>query len=208
MKHYLFLGVLMIISVNQSISQSISQSANQAIAQDTDTAIFAAGCFWCMEHPFDAMDGVLSTTSGYTGGHQENPTYQQVSAGTTGHTEAVQIIFDPTRVSYDQLLHVYWRNSDPTTANRQFCDIGSQYRPAIFYRNDKQQQQAEASKQEIIQHKTFSAPVITEITAATTFWPAEAYHQDYYLKNPIRYKFYRFNCGRDQRLNNLWHNEP
>jgi len=204
MKHYLFLGVLMIISVNQSISQS----ANQAIAQDTDTAIFAAGCFWCMEHPFDAMDGVLSTTSGYTGGHQENPTYQQVSAGTTGHTEAVQIIFDPTRVSYDQLLHVYWRNSDPTTANRQFCDIGSQYRPAIFYRNDKQQQQAEASKQDIIQHKTFSAPVITEITAATTFWPAEAYHQDYYLKNPIRYKFYRFNCGRDQRLNSLWHNEP
>jgi len=175
-----------------------------ATAQTSATATFAAGCFWCMEHPFDELDGVISTTSGYIGGHQDKPTYQQVSAGSTGHTEAVQVVFDPSRVSYDQLLEVYWRNSDPTTANRQFCDVGSQYRPGIFYHNVDQQRIAETSKQNIIRHKSFDTDVITEITAATTFWPAEDYHQNYYLKNPIRYKFYSHNCGRAQRLKQLW----
>jgi len=180
---------------------------NPATTEASETATFAAGCFWCIEHDFDAIDGVISTTSGYIGGHQDKPTYQQVSAGGTGHTEALQIVFDPSQVSYDQLLNVYWRNSDPTTVNRQFCDIGSQYRPGIFYHNVDQQRIAEASKQTITRHKSFAADVLTEITAATTFWPAEDYHQNYYLKNPIRYKFYRYNCGRDQRLEQLWGTE-
>jgi len=175
-----------------------------ATASEPETATFAAGCFWCMEHPFDEINGVISTTPGYTGGHQDNPTYQQVSAGNTGHAEAIQIIFDPTQVSYEQLLDVYWRNSDPTTANRQFCDIGSQYRPEIFYHDQQQRVSAEASKQHIEQNKHFTAAIITPITPASTFWPAEEYHQNYYLKNPIRYKFYRYNCGRDQRLEQLW----
>ncbi|MDQ7000108.1 MAG: peptide-methionine (S)-S-oxide reductase MsrA [Mariprofundus sp.] len=175
-----------------------------AMAEETETATFAGGCFWCMEHPFDELPGVISTTSGYTGGHQKHPTYQQVSAGTTGHTEAIQVVFDPKRISYKELLHVYWRNTDPTTANRQFCDVGTQYRPAIFYHSEAQKQAAEASKQALIQNKPFNGDIVTEITRATEFWPAEEYHQNYYLKNPIRYKFYRYNCGRDQRLKQLW----
>ncbi|RLL50032.1 peptide-methionine (S)-S-oxide reductase [Mariprofundus sp. EBB-1] len=179
-----------------------------AAANGMETATFAAGCFWCMEHPFDEIDGVISTTSGYTGGHKDQPTYQQVSSGSTGHAEAVQILFDPAKVSYQQLLAVYWRNSDPTTANRQFCDTGSQYRPAIFYHNHKQQTLALASKKNIQRHKTFVKDIVTEIKPATTFWPAETYHQNYYLKNPIRYKFYRYNCGRDKRLQYLWGSTP
>jgi len=179
-------------------------TAGTAMAEETETATFAGGCFWCMEHPFDELPGVISTTSGYTGGHQKHPTYQQVSAGTTGHTEAIQVVFDPKRISYKELLHVYWRNTDPTTANRQFCDVGTQYRPAIFYHSEAQKQAAEASKQALIQNKPFNGDIVTEITQATEFWPAEEYHQNYYLKNPIRYKFYRYNCGRDQRLKQLW----
>ena len=175
-----------------------------AMAEETETATFAGGCFWCMEHPFDELPGVISTTSGYTGGHQKHPTYQQVSAGTTGHTEAIQVVFDPKRISYEELLHVYWRNTDPTTANRQFCDVGTQYRPAIFYHSEAQKQAAEASKKALIQDKSFNGDIVTEITRASEFWPAEEYHQNYYLKNPIRYKFYRYNCGRDQRLKQLW----
>jgi len=175
-----------------------------ATANETETATFAGGCFWCMEHPFDELPGIISTTSGYTGGHQKHPTYQQVSAGTTGHTEAMQVVFDPKRISYAELLHVYWRNTDPTTANRQFCDIGTQYRPAIFYHSETQKQAAEASKQALMQNKSFDGDIVTEISKASTFWPAEEYHQNYYLKNPIRYKFYRYNCGRDQRLEQLW----
>ncbi|MDQ6998931.1 MAG: peptide-methionine (S)-S-oxide reductase MsrA [Mariprofundus sp.] len=179
-----------------------------ATANGMETATFAAGCFWCMEHPFDEIDGVISTTSGYTGGHKDQPTYQQVSSGITGHAEAVQILFDPAKVSYEQLLAIYWRNSDPTTANRQFCDTGSQYRPAIFYHNNQQQSLALASKKDIQRHKTFVKDIVTEIKPASTFWPAETYHQDYYLKNPIRYKFYRYNCGRDKRLQYLWGSTP
>lgn len=168
------------------------------------TATFAGGCFWCMEGPFDELDGVLSTTSGYTGGYTANPTYAQVSAGVTGHAEAVEVAYDPQRISYQELLTVYWRNIDPTTPNGQFCDHGDQYRPAIFYHNEAQRQLAEASKEEIERTKTFSAPIVTEITQATEFYPAEEHHQDYYRKNPIRYKLYRLTCGRDARLTELW----
>lgn len=175
---------------------------------ESAVATFAGGCFWCMEGPFDELEGVLSTTSGYTGGETDNPTYEQVSAGGTGHTEAVQIVYDPRAISYRELLDVYWRNTDPTTPDAQFCDHGDQYRPAIFYANDEQRQVAEASKKDIERTKTFSASIVTEITPATTFYPAEEYHQDFYTKNPIRYKIYRWNCGRDARLKELWGSVP
>jgi peptide-methionine (S)-S-oxide reductase len=170
----------------------------------TETAIFAGGCFWCMEPPFDKLDGVISTTSGYTGGQQANPSYKQVSAGGTGHTEAIRIEFDPAKISYEKLLQVFWINIDPTTADRQFCDQGSQYRSGIFYHNDAQKSAAEKSLKTIQKTKPFDEPVVTEITAASTFYPAEEYHQDYYQKNPLRYKYYRYACGRDQRLEELW----
>ena len=170
----------------------------------TEIATFAGGCFWCMEPPFDKLDGVLSTTSGYTGGHQENPTYKQVSAGSTGHTEAIQIEYDPAKVSYEKLLTVFWMNIDPTTANSQFCDHGSQYRSGIFYHDDKQKTAAEKSLNNLKQTRSFDEAVVTEITSASTFYPAEEYHQDYYQKNPLRYKYYRYACGRDQRLEKLW----
>lgn len=169
-----------------------------------ETATFAGGCFWCMEGPFDALDGVLSTTSGYTGGTLPNPTYEQVSAGGTGHAESVQVTYDPQRVSYEKLLDVFWHNIDPTVANQQFCDHGNQYRTAIFYHNDTQRQAAEASLAALESNKPFKAPIRTELAKAGAFYPAEDYHQDYYKKNPVRYKFYRYNCGRDQRLTELW----
>ena len=173
-------------------------------AQEPEIATFAGGCFWCMEPPFDKLEGVISTTSGYTGGHQPDPTYKQVSAGETGHTEPVRIEYDPSRISYEALLEVFWNNIDPTTANRQFCDAGSQYRPGIFYHDEAQRVAAEKSLQELKQNKPFAEPLVTEITAAGEFYPAEDYHQDYYLKNPFRYKYYRFACGRDKRLEMLW----
>ena len=196
----LVLGGGLLLGMN---SPSISETAKggQAIAT------FAGGCFWCMEGPFDELDGVLSTTSGYTGGQTVNPTYEEVSAGGTGHAEAVQVVYDPQKISYQELLAVYWPNTDPTTPDAQFCDHGDQYRPEIFYHDDKQRQLAEASKEEIKRTKTFSAPLVTEITQATAFYPAEEYHQDFYRKNPIRYKFYRFTCGRDARLATLWGDE-
>ena len=169
-----------------------------------ETATFAGGCFWCMEVPFDVLDGVVSTTSGYTGGAVPDPDYEQVSAGGTGHAESVQVTYDPQRVSYEKLLDVFWHNIDPTVINQQFCDHGSQYRTAIFYHNDAQKQAAEASVTALAQNKPFTAPVKTELNKAATFYPAEDYHQDYYKKNPVRYKFYRYNCGRDQRLTELW----
>jgi peptide-methionine (S)-S-oxide reductase len=181
----------------------ISLHVNAADSR-TGLATFAGGCFWCMEPPFDKLDGVISTTSGYTGGHQPNPTYKQVSAGNTGHTEAIQIEYDPTRISYEKLLSVFWKNIDPTTADRQFCDHGSQYRPGIFYHDEAQKHAAEKSLRALQENKPFDEPVVTAITAASTFYPAEDYHQDYYQKNPLRYKYYRYACGRDQRLEELW----
>jgi peptide-methionine (S)-S-oxide reductase len=168
----------------------------------TAKATFAGGCFWCMEPPYDKLDGVISTVSGYIGGPKKNPTYEEVSAGGTGHAEAVQVVYDPSKVSYQKLLEVYWKNVDPLTPNRQFCDRGSQYRTAIFTHGAEQKRLAEASRQEI--QKRFQQPVVTEIVAAGPFYPAEEYHQDYYEKNPIRYKYYRTSCGRDRRLEELW----
>jgi peptide-methionine (S)-S-oxide reductase len=165
-------------------------------------ATFAGGCFWCMEPPYDEIEGVLSTISGYIGGSKQNPTYEEVSAGTTGHAEAVQITYDPKKTSYEKLLAVFWRNIDPLTANAQFCDSGSQYRSAIFYHNEAQRTLAEASKKRL--QSRFKQPIVTEIVRASEFYPAEDYHQDYYKKNPIRYKIYRYGCGRDQRLRELW----
>ena len=173
-------------------------------ATDLEKATFAGGCFWCMEHPFDEIPGVVSVTSGYTGGQKKNPTYEEVSAGGTGHAESVQIIYDPAKVSYEKLLKVFWHNIDPIAKDRQFCDSGHQYRSAIFYHNEEQHRLALQSKTELEKNKTFKEPVVTEIVPAIEFYPAENYHQHYYKKNPIRYKYYRFSCGRDQRLKELW----
>lgn len=165
------------------------------------TAIFAGGCFWCMEPPFDEVKGVRATVSGYTGGPEKDPTYRQVSSGKTGHCEALQVEYDPAVVTYEQLLQVYWHNIDPTTADRQFCDVGSQYRPEIFYIDDAQKAAAEKSLAEV--EKKFGA-VAVKITPAGPFYPAEEYHQDYYTKNPDDYHDYRKGCGRDRRLKQLW----
>lgn len=168
------------------------------------TATFAGGCFWCMEAPFDALDGVVSTTAGYTGGELDKPSYEQVSAGGTGHAEAVAVVYDPRRVSYERLLEVFWRNIDPTTADRQFCDRGDQYRPAIFVHDAAQRAAAEASRDALMANKPFPEAIVVPIEPAGVFHVAEEYHQDYYLKNPLRYRFYRTNCGRDRRLRALW----
>jgi len=167
-------------------------------------AIFAGGCFWCMEPPFRALEGVISVVSGYTGGTVENPTYEQVSSGKTGHAEAVEIVYDPARVSYEKLLEVFWRNIDPLVKDRQFCDVGTQYRTAIFYLDEEQRRSAVASKQRLEESGRFSTPIRTEITPAGPFYPAEEYHQDYARKNPVRYTYYRYGCGRDKRLKELW----
>ncbi|MFN2385104.1 MAG: peptide-methionine (S)-S-oxide reductase MsrA [Thermoanaerobaculia bacterium] len=169
-----------------------------------EQATFAGGCFWCMEPPFDVLPGVVSTTSGYAGGAERNPTYEQVSAGVTGHAEVVQVAYDPAKISYERLLDVFWRNIDPTTSDRQFCDRGRQYRPAIFFHGEAQKQLAEASKRKIERSGTIKAPIVTQITPLAQFYPAEEYHQDFYKKNPVRYKTYRFGCGRDARLAELW----
>ena len=167
-------------------------------------AVFAGGCFWCTESDFDKVPGVLSTTSGYIGGHVENPTYEDVSYGKSGHIEAVQVRYDSSKISYAQLLEVFWPTIDPITANAQFCDKGPQYRSAIFYGNPQEQALAEASKAALERSGKLPGPVVTEILAATTFYPAEEYHQDYHSKNPIRYAYYRNGCGRDARLEQLW----
>ena len=170
----------------------------------TAVATFAGGCFWCMEPPYDKLDGVISTTSGYMGGAMKNPTYHDVSSGGSGHAEVVQVVYDPKKVSYEKLLDVFWHNVDPTVKDRQFCDIGTQYRTAIFVHTDEQRKLAEASKETLATTKPFKDPIVTPVVAATEFWPAEEYHQDYYKKNPVRYSYYRTGCGRDARLKALW----
>lgn len=173
-------------------------------AAGLEKATFAGGCFWCMEPPFDALPGVVSTTSGYMGGPKRNPTYEEVSSGTTGHAEVLQVVYDPKKVGYEKLMEVYWRNVDPTVKDRQFCDSGSQYRTAVFYHTPEQKRIAEASKAKVEATKPFKAAIVTPVQAAGDFWPAEEYHQDYYKKNPVRYKFYSTNCGRAARLEELW----
>lgn len=168
------------------------------------TATFAGGCFWCMEPAFDKLKGVISVVPGYTGGTKKDPTYEEVSSGSTGHAESVQIVYDPSKIGYSDLLTVFWHNIDPTVKDRQFCDVGNQYRSAIFIHNEEQRKLAEESKKKLEESKRFPGPIYTEIVAASEFYQAEEYHRKYYKKNPVRYKFYRWNCGRDARLNELW----
>jgi peptide-methionine (S)-S-oxide reductase len=201
---WLFLLACFFIGSICVISSGDAKDAGPVPSPGLEKATFAGGCFWCMEAPFDKLEGVKSVTAGYTGGQKKNPTYEEVSAGTTGHAEAVQIIYDPARVSYSKLLDVFWRNIDPLAKDRQFCDTGNQYRSSVFYHNEDQKRRAEQSKKTLEQSKKIGGPIHTEIVAATEFYPAEEYHQHYYKKNPIRYNFYRFGCGRDERLKELW----
>ncbi len=179
-------------------------AAQPASPATTAKATFAGGCFWCVESDFDKVDGVISTTSGYIGGKTANPTYEQVSSKATGHFEAVEIVFDPKKVSYEKLVEYFWRTIDPTDKNGQFCDKGAPYKTAIFTHDAAQLKAAQNSRDALEKTKPFKAPVVTEIIAATTFYPAETYHQDYYTKNPVRYKYYRTSCGRDARVKELW----
>ena len=186
---------------------SLTAQVQDAPPRDTPAlkkATFAGGCFWCMEPPFDKLEGVVSTTSGYTGGHKKDSTYAEVSAGGTGHAEAVEVLYDTAKITYAQLLDVFWRNIDPLTPNRQFCDRGSQYRSAIFFHNEEQEGLARESKARLDRSGRFPDPIVTELLPAGAFYPAEEYHQDYYQKNPLRYRFYRYGCGRDRRLEQLW----
>jgi peptide-methionine (S)-S-oxide reductase len=184
---------------------ALAQSAKPAAKPVTTAkATFAGGCFWCMEEAFDPVPGVLATVSGYMGGKTRNPTYEQVSTGRTGHAEVLQIEYDPQRVSYEKLLEVFWRNIDPTQRDAQFCDHGSQYRSGIFYHDEEQRRLAEASRAALAKSKPFKGEIVTEVTKAAEFYPAEDYHQDYYRKNPVRYKYYKTGCGRAARLKELW----
>lgn len=203
MRNGIFLKSLSLVpAIFLIVGGVVHAAAPSSSTTPTAKATFAGGCFWCMEPPYDELEGVISTISGYIGGTKKNPTYEEVSAGTTGHAEAVLITYDPAKIGYEKLLDVFWRNIDPLTANAQFCDSGSQYRSAIFYHDEAQKNLAEASKKRV--QNRFKQPIVTEIVRATEFYPAEDYHQDYYKKNPIRYKVYRYGCGRDQRLQTLW----
>ncbi len=190
-----------------STAAAVAQSAPPAGDKTGDklaAATFAGGCFWCMEPPYDGIDGVVSTTSGFMGGSTPNPTYQQVTAGGTGHIEVVHVVYDPTKVTYERLLDVYWRNVDPYDAGGQFCDRGESYTTAIFAHTSEQKRLAEASKAKLAAAGPLKQPIATVVRDAGPFTPAEDYHQDYYVKNPLRYKFYRYSCGRDQRLEMIW----
>jgi methionine-S-sulfoxide reductase len=179
-------------------------SLPRALGGSFQKATFAGGCFWCMQPPFHKLDGVISTTAGYAGGKEKNPTYEQVSAGLTGHVEAVEVLYDPSRTSYSALLDVFWRNIDPTQADGQFVDKGPQYRSVIFYHDDEQRRLAEASREHLDNSGRYERRIVTEIVPATTFYRAEEYHQDYYKKNPLRYKYYRYGSGRDRYLEKIW----
>ena len=204
-RHSTLLAAAVLIAGGLAVTTAAQQTSETAPVSDgLAKATFAGGCFWCMEPPFDELDGVISTTSGYTGGNRRHPAYQQVASGQTTHAEAVEIVYDPSKISYAQLLEVFWMNVDPLTRDRQFCDGGAQYRTAIFVHGDKQARLARDTKQQLDDSGRFDRPVVTQIVEAGEFWAAEDYHQDYYLKNPIRYKFYRYGCGRDKRLDELW----
>ena len=187
-----------------SLAALLLSLGSHAGQDDSAVAVFAGGCFWCTEADFDKLPGVLETTSGYIGGSIENPTYEEVSSGRSGHIEAVQVRFDPRQTSYAKLLEAFWPTIDPVNGNGQFCDNGPQYRSAIFYLDAEQQRLAEASKTALAASGRLQQPIATVIQAATTFYAAEDYHQDYHTKNPLRYSYYRHGCGRDQRLQELW----
>lgn len=202
MRIFTIFAVCFMITLCSFSSSHAMQKGEVMNSVNYKTAIFAGGCFWCMEKPFDKIDGVKSTVSGYSGGAIENPTYKQVSSGESGHYEVLQVTYDPSKVSYDQLLDIFWRNVDPLDAGGQFCDRGGQYRSGVFYSNDEEKNIAEKSK---AKHEAIlGEKIVTEIMPASTFYAAEDYHQDYYQKNPVRYKYYRWNCGRDQRLEQVW----
>ena len=188
------------------ISLALAVAALQPVQAESQmkTAILAGGCFWCVESDYEKLDGIGDVVSGYIGGHVDNPTYQQVSSGTSGHIEAAIINYDASKISYTQILDYFWRHIDPTNDKGQFCDFGPQYRPAIFYQDEEQHELARQSLQNIRETKPFSDPIRVELIKATKFYPAEDYHQDYYKKNPVRYKFYRYSCGRDARVEELW----
>lgn len=196
--------VSVVVSLSLSGGLILWPAGQDARAADPAKAYFAGGCFWCMEEAFEQVEGVLTVVSGYMGGTVPNPSYEQVSAGRTGHAESVEVSYDPAKVSYQKLLDVFWRNIDPITPNAQFCDHGSQYRSAVFYRTDEEQRLSEESKAAIERSKRFSAPIATQLVRASVFYQAEDYHQDYYKKNPLRYKYYKYGCGRTQRLETLW----
>ncbi|MGH7205812.1 MAG: peptide-methionine (S)-S-oxide reductase MsrA [Nitrospiraceae bacterium] len=204
MKIRLLLGVLISAVLLAVVPVTADNATKGSGDHRIEKATFAGGCFWCMEEAFEGVEGVVSVTSGYTGGNKPHPAYEEVSAGGTGHAEAVEILYDPEKVSYAKLLEVFWRNIDPTTPDRQFCDRGNQYRSAIFYKNETQKRLAEGSKQTVERTKPFEGPIVTQIAPASAFYVAEDYHQNFYKKNPVRYKFYKYNCGRAQRLEELW----
>ena len=204
MKNRIALGMFLITLLLAGVAAAAGDAKSAADGRKLEKATFAGGCFWCMEEALDKVDGVVSTTSGYTGGRAKNPTYEDVSAGGTGHAESVEILYDPTKVSYAKLLDVFWRNIDPTTPDRQFCDHGAQYRSAIFYHDATQKRLAEESRKMLEKSRPFKGPIVTEIAPASAFYSAEEYHQNFYEKNPIRYKLYKYNCGRAQRLQELW----
>lgn len=204
MKHSLFLRTLALLTAAFAVAAlSLPAKAQPVKATATATAIFAGGCFWCIEKDFEKLVGVIEVESGYTAGKTIRPTYEQIGTGTTGHTEAVRVIYDPGKVSYPQLVEYFWRHIDPTVKDRQFCDVGSQYRSGIYWQNETEKKVVEASRDALLKSGRF--PVIhTELAPASTFWLAEEYHQDYYKKNPVRYNLYRSNCGRDLRVEQLW----
>ena len=196
--------IALLLAATSLSDQTPAPKAEAHAGRKLAKATFAGGCFWCMEPPFEALDGVVSVTSGYTGGTKENPSYEEVSSGATGHAESVQILYDPSKVTYEKLLEVYWHNVDPTDRGGQFCDRGLQYRPSIFVHDEEQRRLAEASKATLEKSRLFPGPIGVEIVRAAAFWPAEEYHQHYHTKNPIRYAYYRRGCGRDTRLKELW----
>ncbi len=197
LKHTFLPALLLVILQSPVFAESTSGS-------DIETAILAGGCFWCIEADYEKLDGVLGVVSGYAGGDLKNPTYKQVSAGNSGHIEVVEVSFDANIISYAEILDYFWRHIDPTRDDGQFCDRGPQYRPAIFYRGEMQHREALASEKRTAASKPFPQPLKVELIAANEFYPAEDYHQDYYKKSPIKYKFYRYNCGRDARVEALW----
>ena len=201
---FIYLIGLLALGFLSTTYASGAETRSSVSENKLEKATFAGGCFWCMQPPFDKLDGVISTTVGYCGGKEENPTYKQVSAGNTGHAEAIEVVYDPSRISYTELLNVFWMNIDPTQENGQFADFGAQYRTAIFYHNKEQKRLAEAAKKELKNTGRFSKKIVTEIVPATPFYRAEEYHQDYYKKNPLRYKIYRYGSGRDDYLVRKW----
>ncbi len=208
MKNFLLITTLIFSLCQIGIVEAGTMDKNAGINKKLEKATFGGGCFWCMQYSFDKVKGVVSTSVGYTGGNKKNPTYKEVSSGITGHAEAIEIVFDPSQITYSELLDVFWKNINPTTPNKQFADEGTQYRTAIFYHNEKQRKLAIESKEKLGKSGRFNKPIVTEIVPAATFYKAEEYHQKYYEKNSLRYKAYHFGSGREQYLKKIWGDKP